>query len=145
MAKRIKKRVKRARVSRQSRTSKASRRPATNFHQPLTEVHVLGIAAGIIILIAGILWLLSNLLSWQLAAFSWFAFGDLGIINIACGLIILIVSATLKKNFLGTGLMLLVFSIIAVVIPPAGFVVGPILGLIAAVIALVKSSSPIYK
>lgn len=109
------------------------------FQSPVTAVHILGIVGGIIIILAGILWMVGNLLSWDLAAFSWFTFGDLGIINIVCGLVILLVSATLKKNFLAAGLVLLIFSIIAIIAPPAGFVVGPVLAIIGALIALVKA------
>ncbi|UCD20916.1 MAG: hypothetical protein JSW08_04070 [archaeon] len=112
---------------------------------PVTEVHVLGIAGGIVTLLAGILWLLGSLFSWSLEAFTWFSFGDLGLINIACGLILLLSAATLKKNFLGVGLVLLIFSIIAIIAPPGGFVVGPILGLIGGIIALVKSANPSFR
>ncbi|MEM2090058.1 MAG: hypothetical protein QXL88_03175 [Candidatus Pacearchaeota archaeon] len=110
--------------------------------QPVTAIHWLGIAGGIITLLAGILWLLGSLLSWKLEAFAWWNLGDLGIINIACGFVLLVVAATLKKNFLAAGLTLLVFSIIALLIPPAGFVVGPVLAIIGAIIALVRAASP---
>ncbi|MEM1535918.1 MAG: hypothetical protein QXQ82_01890 [Candidatus Pacearchaeota archaeon] len=110
--------------------------------QPVTAIHLLGITGGIITLLAGILWLLGSLLSWKLEAFTWWNLGDLGIINIVCGFVLLVVAATLKKNFLATGLTLLVFSIIALFIPPAGFVVGPVLAIIGAIIALVRAASP---
>ncbi|MEM2031374.1 MAG: hypothetical protein QXG83_00980 [Candidatus Pacearchaeota archaeon] len=110
--------------------------------QPVTAIHLLGITGGIITLLAGILWLLGSLLSWKLEAFTWWNLGDLGIINIVCGFVLLVVAATLKKNFLATGLTLLVFSIIALLVPPAGFVVGPVLAIIGAIIALVRAASP---
>ncbi|MEM4640933.1 MAG: hypothetical protein QXW65_00190 [Candidatus Pacearchaeota archaeon] len=110
--------------------------------QPVTAIHLLGITGGIITLLAGILWLLGSLLSWKLEAFTWWNLGDLGIINIVCGFVLFVVAATLKKNFLAAGLTLLVFSIIALLIPPAGFVVGPVLAIIGAIIALVRAASP---
>ncbi len=111
---------------------------STKVMNPVTEVHVLGVAGGIVTLLAGILWLIGSLLHWQLQ-FS--IFGDLGIINIVCGLVLLISGATLKKNFLATGLVLLVFSIITFIAPPSGFIVGPVLAAIAGIIALVKSAN----
>jgi hypothetical protein len=127
------KRAKKKRVSRPIAIKKQ-----TKTMSPVTEVHVLGVAGGIVTLLAGILWLIGSLLHWQLQMS---IFGDLGIINIVCGLVLLISSATLKKNFLATGLVLLVFSIIAFIAPPAGFIVGPILAAIGGIIALVKSAN----
>jgi len=147
MAKRVRRKAKRGKATFKQRPTPRileKRATATRYHQPITEVHVLGIAGGIITLLAGILWLIGSLLSWNLAAFSWFSFGDYGIVNIVCGLIILITAATLKKNFLRAGSILIVFAIIAIIAPPAGFVVGPVLAMIGAIIAFVKSANPVY-
>jgi len=133
-----KKRVVRKKVAKPKKakqTSFVSKRHPT----PLTAVHMLGIAGGIITLIAGILWILGTFLSWSIQAYSLFNFGDLGIINMICGLIILIAGATLKRNFLRAGLILLIFSLIALIAPPGGFLVGPILGMVGAFLALSKS------
>ncbi|MCS7134475.1 MAG: hypothetical protein NZ889_01290 [Candidatus Pacearchaeota archaeon] len=107
--------------------------------EQVAAIRWVGVTGSIIILLAGILWLFGFLLDWQLEAFTWFSFGDYGIINIICGLVILITSVTLKKNFLAGGFVLLIFSIIALIAPPAGFVVGPVLGIIAAILALVRA------
>lgn len=110
--------------------------------KPTTAIHWLGISGSIIILLAGFLWLIGNLLLWEMEIFTWFNFGDIGIINIICGLVILITSLTVKKNFLTAGTILLIFSLIALIVPPAGFVVGPALSIIAAIFAFIKAGKP---
>ncbi|MEM4703058.1 MAG: hypothetical protein QXP53_01055 [Candidatus Pacearchaeota archaeon] len=111
---------------------------------PLTAVHILGIVGGIITLLAGV-WFLGNLHGlWHFEPL-WTSFGDLGIVNIICGIILIVAAASLKKNFLRAGLVLLIFSIIALFVPPMGLVVGPVLAIIGAIIAFVKAAQPTKK
>lgn len=110
--------------------------------KPVVAIHWLGAAGGIIILLAGFLWLIGSLLFWEMEIFTWFHFGDFGIINIICGLVILVTSLTVKKNYFTAGTILLIFSLIALIAPPAGFVVGPALSIIGAIFAFVASRNP---
>lgn len=60
------------------------------------------------------------------------------ILNIVIGLGMLIATLTLKTSPRGASVFILVFSILALIFPPYGFVIGPIMGLIGAIMVLAK-------
>ncbi len=60
------------------------------------------------------------------------------ILNIVIGLGMLISTLTLKTNPREASVFILVFSILALIFPPYGFVIGPIIGLIGSILVLAK-------
>jgi hypothetical protein len=95
--------------------------------------YTLSLAGGLVILIAGILAILGIKIGVGLAAsVTGMATG------IICGLVILLATAAIRKTPRLAGLAILVFSIIALVVPPSGLFFGPVLSLISAVILLIR-------
>ncbi len=101
----------------------------------IQSAYLLTITGAIITLVAGVLAAL-------FVATLTFFLGGVGALaslpNIICGIVMLITTRTLRKNPRTSSIVLLVFSIIALITPPFGFIVGPILTLIASILILVK-------
>ena len=100
--------------------------------------HTLGLAGAVITLIAGILWAIASILQRSVNSISWIVIGDFGIVNIICGIVMIVAVSSFRKNIKNAAWFLLVFSILALIFPPAGFVVGPILSLVAGILLLMR-------
>ncbi len=87
------------------------------------------LAGSIILLIAGILSLIPGFSVTNLVDI--FA-------NLLCGAVILIATISMKKVPVISAIFILLFSVIALLFPPYGFIVGPVLSLIGAIILLIK-------
>jgi hypothetical protein len=61
-----------------------------------------------------------------------------GIIGLLVGIGMLIATLVLKFNPREASVFILVFSIIALIFPPHGFVIGPLMGIIGSILVLVK-------
>ena len=91
------------------------------------------LAGGLIILIAGILAILGIKTGFGLAT------TIAGMVTgIVCGAAIMLATAAIKKAPRIAGIVILVFSLIALVIPPSGLFFGPVFSLIGAVILLLR-------
>ncbi|MFH1823351.1 MAG: hypothetical protein ABH817_01380 [archaeon] len=103
-----------------------------------SAAHTLGLAGAVITLVAGILWAIATILQLSINSLSWVQVTDFGLINILSGVIMIIAMTSFKNNMRKAAWLLLVFSILALIFPPAGFVVGPILSLVGGIILLMK-------
>lgn len=102
----------------------------------LKASYTLGTAGGLVILIAGLLAIL-GIKIWGPEAIA------VTTVNMAVGLIsgiaILIATATARKKPRMSGIVILIFSLLALATPPTyGFIFGPVLSLIGAVLLLMK-------
>ncbi len=130
--KRKKKKAKVRRVKVKVKARKAVRKPTT-----AQAVYTLSFAGGIIVLIAGIIALFfSGLFALIPIA------GTLALLaalpNIVCGIVLLIATKAIRKNPRSAAIIILLFSIIALIFPPHGFIVGPLLSLIGSIVLLVR-------
>lgn len=137
MAKKRKIRKAELKVKKAKRAVKAARRikPAASAAS-IKSAYVLGTAGGLIILISGILAIL-GIRIWGAEAIT------ASVVNMAVGIIsglaILIATAAARKNPRVSGIVVLLFSLLALVTPPTyGLIFGPILGLIGAVLLLLR-------
>lgn len=89
--------------------------------------HLLGLVGGILVIVAAVI--------------SAIAMIDIvyAIISLACGVLMLASVYSIKRKPRISAIFLLVLSIIALILPPNGWLVGPILAIIGAIIVLVKS------
>ena len=130
-------RVKAKAKVRRARPKLAMKRAKPSRPTSLQAAYTLTMAGGIIVLIAGILALFFS---------SVFALTSIAgslidhLVSLICGVILLITASTIKKNPRNAAIIILLFSIIALVFPPHGFIVGPILSLIASIVLLVRRS-----
>jgi hypothetical protein len=60
------------------------------------------------------------------------------ILNVVLGVGLLISTLTLRTNPREASVFILVFSILTLIFPPYGFVIGPLIGLIASILILLK-------
>ena len=130
MAKKKRKEAKKAKVMKkvkkvESRTS------------PKQSAYMLSLTAGIIVVIAGILAIL------QLRPFALVGETIVGIavgslINIISGIILLLATVGIKRTPRISAIIILVFSIVALIVPPYGLILGPLLGLVGSVILLIR-------
>jgi len=128
-------------MAKKRKIRKAKSRAKTRKVQPaamtasVKSAYVLGLAGGLVVLIAGILAVL-GIKIWGTQAIT------TSVINMAVGIIsglaILIATAAAKKNPRLSGIIVLVFSFIALMTPPYGFIFGPVLSLIGAVLLLLR-------
>lgn len=94
---------------------------------PTKAEHFLGFAGGLIVLIAVMVALIG-----QQASLTWL------ILSLLAGIFILGLTWHTTKRPRVSAIFLLVLSIAALVMPPNGFVIGPLLGIIGAIIVLAK-------
>lgn len=134
MAKRTKKRGKTAKISVAPVKETAKTVVATDY--------ALNLIASIIVLISEILFIL---LPWKFQIVSFMpGLSEMsqvlifGIIGLLVGIGMLIATLVMKFNPRESSVFVLVFSIIALIFPPHGFVIGPIIGIIGAMLVLVK-------
>jgi len=142
MAKRKKRKVKRKKSKKKKVRRVKAKTKAMRKVKPVKKTNVaqsaytLTMAGGIIVLIAGILSLFFSSL------FSLIPIAGTIIVaalpNLVCGIVLLASAATIKKNPRSAGIIILVFSLIALVFRPHGFIVGPVLALIASIVLLVR-------
>jgi hypothetical protein len=130
MAKKIKKRGKATNVQKQSNTS------------IVAADYALNLIASIIVLVSVILFIL---LPWKFRVIQFLPNLSVlsqvlifGIIGLLVGIGMLIATLVLKFNPRESSVFILVFSIIALIFPPHGFVIGPIMGIIGSILVLVK-------
>ncbi len=101
----------------------------------VTTDHAVSLIAAIIVLIASIIFLTP----WKVGLFGTAnASPVFGIIGIILGLGMLIATLLMRRNPREASVFVLIFSIIALIIPPSGFVIGPIMGIIGSVLVLAK-------
>ena len=130
MAKKAKKRGK---VKVKSKKRNSENKSALSF---IRLEFALNLIASLILLISGIVYLFVPI---QVAY--WTSFEKIlifEIMNIIIGLGMLVSKLTLKTNPREASVFILVFSILALIFPPYGFVVGPIIGLIGSIMILAK-------
>ena len=130
MAKKAKKRGK-------AKVKQENRQETTSILAFIKAEFALNLIAALIVLISGIVYIFvpmqfpSSLISVEkILVFE--------ILNIVIGLGMLISTLTLRKNPRGASVFILVFSILALIFPPYGFVIGPIIGLIGSILVLAK-------
>ena len=98
------------------------------------SAYTLALAGGIIMFVAGILTLFfSNVLPITIVG----SFTE-RIISLASAVIVLVTATAIRKTPKNAAVIILVFSIVALIFKPYGFIVGPILSLIASAILLLK-------
>lgn len=129
-AKRVKARVAKKKVPKPLEEAAVPRR--------LEAAYTLSLAGGIIILIAGILAIL-GIRIWGEGA-QVVLLTSIGMAaGLVCGLAILIATALAKRRPRTAGIVILIFSLIALIVPPTyGLIFGPILGLIGAILFLIR-------
>lgn len=97
---------------------------------PAQAEHILGFAGGILVVIAAVVALLSllrgGILEWTYLA------------SLVLGVVMIALTWRIPRSPRVSAIFLLVLSIATLILPPNGFIVGPILGLIGAIIVLVK-------
>ncbi|HDI03272.1 MAG TPA: hypothetical protein ENF67_01895 [Candidatus Pacearchaeota archaeon] len=98
--------------------------------------YVLGLASGLIILIAGIL----SILAVKIFPRYGMTLAIVGLTtDVIAGLVILIATASISLHPRTAAILILIFSLIAIAVPPLyGLIFGPLLGLIAAILLLIK-------
>lgn len=99
-------------------------------------------AAKILALSGGIITLLAGILAMLFASVLTLFMSGLGALiavpNIIAGIVMLITVWTIKTKTQCSAIILLVASLIALVTPPMGFVVGPVLSFIGALVLLIR-------
>ncbi|UZE93853.1 MAG: hypothetical protein IB618_03760 [Candidatus Pacearchaeota archaeon] len=125
----------RRKVRRVKTRARAKRVAVTKAPTTVQSAYTLCVAGGIIVLIAGVLALFFS---------SVFALTQIAgtlidhIISLICGAVLLITASSIKKSPKSAAIITLLFGVIALIFPPHGFIVGPILSLIGSVILLVR-------
>lgn len=128
-AKRVKVRIAKRKMPAKMKAVKAPRMPAR-----FEAAYTLSLAGGIIILIGGILAILA-LKIWGEQVLAMTTIGMA--VGLVCGLAILIATAASRRKPRMAGIVVLIFSIIALATPPTyGLIFGPILSLIGAIMLL---------
>jgi hypothetical protein len=114
--------------------SKVERKPMGIYEIVKTDF-ILNLIASIIVLVSAILFLTVpinfTLVSFQNAIF-------FAVLNAVIGAGMLFATLLLKTNPREASVFMLVFSIITLIFPPHGFVIGPLIGIIASLIVLSK-------
>jgi len=97
--------------------------------------HAINMIAALIVLIASVIFLTP----WRVNLFGTATTSPVfGIIGVILGLGMLIATIVMKRNPREASVFVLVFSIIALILPPSGFVIGPIMGIVGSIIVLAK-------
>ena len=120
-----KKRRKIKRVAR-ARAAKA-RMPPTPQSSSQVE-HVLGLAGGIIVVIAALIAWVGNQ-----ASLLWI------VLSLIAGILMVALTWHTVRRPRVSAIFLLVLSIVALIMPPSGFIIGPLLGVIGAIVVLARS------
>lgn len=128
--------AKKRRVKTKARKARARVVAKTAAQKPVLSTataYTCSLAGGLIILIAGILAILGIKMGMGLA-------GTIAgmVTGIVCGAVIMLATATIRRAPRLAGVVILVFSLIALVVPPSGLFFGPVLSLIGAVILLIR-------
>jgi chromate transport protein ChrA len=100
--------------------------------------YVLGLVASIIIIVAAILFLVfpANFgVKFELFPR---VTNLLGLLNLVAGVAMLITTFSMKANPREASVLILVFSIIALLFPPHGMIIGAVLGIFGAILILIK-------
>jgi len=103
----------------------------------MQSVYTLSFTGSIIILLAGIIFLLTSITKPFVALFTT-SNVLLALPNIICGLVMLIATAQIRKNPKASAIIIMFFSVLALIFEPYGFIVGPILGLLGSIILLAR-------
>jgi hypothetical protein len=110
--------------------------PTDNF---FATAYTLNIIATVIVLVTAILFLIFPA---QLGGFSILPKAELvsllGVLDIVIGLALLIAALFMKNNIRDSNTFVLVFSVLAIIFPPHGFFIGPLIGIITSIIVLAK-------
>jgi len=114
-------------MAKKRRTVKRNLKVPTKQTNPRRAEHFLGFAAGLIVILAVIISLISHDVS-----LTWL------ILSLVAGVLMIALTWNTAKRPRVSAIFLLVLSIVTLIMPPNGFIVGPILGLIGAIIVLAK-------
>jgi len=99
-------------------------------------------AAKILSLTGGIITLLAGLLAVVFGAILTFFAAGIGAVfalpNILAGIAMLVIAGTIKTKPQTSAIVLLIAGIVALITPPFGFIVGPVLSLIGALVVLIR-------
>ncbi|MBS3073501.1 hypothetical protein J4465_01755 [Candidatus Pacearchaeota archaeon] len=131
--KRLPKRVK-SRAKVRPVSQKLGRRDTIIESHVLDSARILILTAAILSIVVGIIYAIFWYLSSAFVSQTWYA-----IANIVIGLILLLSLKWLYHKPRPVAIWVLLLSLITFIFPPWGMIVGPIFGLIAAVLVLVKS------
>lgn len=126
----VKKRKVKVKSRRKTRVVRAPKAPAAREAMaraatPTQAEHVLGFVGGVIVVIAAIVMLI-------------IAFNVEPLISLILGIIMVLLTAFIHQRPRVLAIFLLVLSLIALIVPPNGFIIGPILALIGAIIVLAR-------
>ncbi len=99
----------------------------------LNSARILIISAGIITLIAGLIYTLFGYTANGIVLETWFAFA-----NLIFGIAMLSMLYVLKRKPRVVAAWLILFALLSLLLPPYGFIVGPVLALIAGILVLVS-------
>ena len=132
-----KSRVNRKRTARSVSTAKNVASKSVDSFYP--TAYLLNIIASVIVLIASILFVI---FPGQIGGFSLLPMTNLvnllGVIDIVIGLAMLISSAFMKINLKEASIFVLMFSVLALLFTPHGFVIGPLVGIVVSIAVLAK-------
>ena len=100
--------------------------PAARDMSVVQAEHILGLVGGILVMIAAIISIAGAI---ELVS---------SVISFVCGALMIILVYAIQKNARVSAIFLLVLSVLALILVPHGFIIGPVLGLIGAIIVLAK-------
>ncbi len=123
-----KKRKVKAKARRKVKTVRAPKVPAAR-ERPVTAVqaeHILGLVGGLLVVIAAIISIIGAMDVISSA------------VSLVLGALMILLIYTIKRSARISAIFLLVLSIVTLVIAPHGFIIGPVLGLIGAIIVLAR-------
>jgi hypothetical protein len=104
---------------------------------PAQAEHILGLSGGILVVVASIVAIILNLTGSVI-------FPGMGssviwpIIGLIFGIVMILLTWHIARNPTVAGIFLLLLSLLSLMLPLYGFIVGPILGIIGAIIVFVK-------
>lgn len=100
----------------------------------LDSAKILTLSAGIVTMVMGIIFAIANYISYGMGTQAWLA-----VTNIVLGFFMLLCVPLLYHQPKESAIFILFLSVMTLILPPNGFVFGPIFGIMAGVLVLVKS------
>ncbi len=121
-----KRKVKAKKVKSRRKVMRAPKAPAARQVSVVQSEHILGLVGGILVMIAAIISMMGAM---EPVA---------SLISFILGALMIVLVYVIHKTARVSAIFLLVLSLFALILAPHGFVIGPVLGLIGAVIVLAR-------